>query len=286
LSDLTPWLSLHDRERGLPKEGNNMPTVEKLPTENEILASVAEVFDLVRGTYPHKLLSALITVDKTMHRGLNIINYVVDYEMQELCDFANGFIASLKHTEDHLQQIRTKILVYCHIMEADLPTTIFWNLLRILNNERPDWTFHGITSGGETQVCQYPREKIAELKRLSEISNVSIGGVLDRLWKGELRNAFSHSAYFLMGNMLTATGSLSPLSRKDRSDKRNPSFSFDHIEGLYEGATKLLYFFTNCYSYAIEPFRDGNARQIDDGSVVWDAPLGRWLWEQNAPRNP
>jgi hypothetical protein len=55
------------------------------PTEEEIHGSVAQLFDRVLIGYPEKLLSALIAVDKTMHAGLTMINYVVDYEMQEIC---------------------------------------------------------------------------------------------------------------------------------------------------------------------------------------------------------
>ena len=58
----------------------------KAPSNEEILFAVSEVFDRVRLGHTGNLLNALV-VDKAMHEGYSVINYVVDYEMQELCDF-------------------------------------------------------------------------------------------------------------------------------------------------------------------------------------------------------
>ena len=251
------------------------------PSDEEIRLAVVEVFDRVQFGHAAKVLNALVVVDKSMFDGHSIINYVVDFEMQELCDFVNGFNAHLKQTDDHFQQARTRALIYCHVMEADLPLTVIWNLLRILDGGDCDWTFHRITKKGNKEVCQYPREKIAELIGLSKGLDMQIGIVLDRLWQVDLRNAFSHSQYCWMGEMLTATGSLSPLSRKNGKKKRNPSFTFEDIERLYQGASKLLYCFTEAYRRTIAPFRDGNAHPVDGGLIVWDSLAG-WLWRGNA----
>ena len=147
------------------------------PSNEEILFAVSEVFDRVRFGHSANLLNALVVVDKTMHQGHRVINYVVDYEMQELCDFTNEFKAHLKQTEDRFHQARIKVLIYCHIMEADLPLTVFWNLLRILKGDACDWTFHRITKSGDKQVCQYPSEKVDELRQLSERLDMQIGRV-------------------------------------------------------------------------------------------------------------
>lgn len=252
----------------------------KAPSNEQILFAVSEIFDRVRFGHTGNLLNALVVVDKTMHEGCSVINYVVDYEMQELCDFVNEFKAHLKHTENRFHQARIKVLIYCHILEADLPLTIFWNLLRVVKGETCDWTFRRITKNGDKQVCQYPREKVDELRSLSEQLDMKIGTVVDRLWQGRLRNAFNHSQYCWMGDTLTATSSLSPLSRKNVGKKGNPTFTFDDIELLYQGAIKLLYYFTEAYRIAIAPFKDGNAHAVDSGWIIWDSEAG-WLWKGN-----
>ena len=249
------------------------------PSDEEIHLAVAEVFDRVQFDHHAKLLNALVVVDKAMFHGHSIINYVVDYEMQELCDFANGFNAHLKQTDDRFQQARIRALIYCHVMEADLPLTVIWNLLRILDGRDCDWTFHRITNKSKKQVCQYPSEKIAELSLLSKKLNMQIGTVLYRLWRVDLRNAFSHSQYCWMGEMLTATSSLSLLSRKNGRKKSNPSFTVGDIERLYQGASKLLYYFAEAYRIAIAPFRDENPHPVDSGWIVWDSQAG-WLWKE------
>ena len=255
----------------------------QIPSDEEIRLAVAEVFDRVRFGHTANLLNALVVVDNTMHQGCSIINYVVDYEMRELCDFVNGFNTHLKQTDNRYQRARIKALIYCHVMEADLPLTVIWNLLRILDGEACDWTFRRIAKtkrGDKEVVCEYPHEKVAELKRLSKKCNVQIGIVLDRLWQRDLRNAFSHSQYCWMGDIFTATNFLSPLSRKKGGKKGNPSFTFDDIECLYQGVKNLLYYFTEAYQVVIAPFRDGNAHPVDSGSIVWDSQSG-WLWEGN-----
>ena len=250
------------------------------PSDEEIRLAVAEVFDRVRFNHTGKLLNALVVVDQAMFHGHSIINYVVDYEMQELCDFVNGFNAHIKQTDDPFQKARIRALIYCHIMEADLPLTVIWNLLRILDGKDCDWTFHRITNNGNKYVCEYPREKIAELSRMSKKLDVQIGTILDHLWQVDLRNAFSHSQYFWMGEILTTTSSLSPLSRKKERKRNNPSFTAEDIERLYQGASKLLYYFEEAYRITIEPFRDGNPHLVDSGWIVWNSQSG-WRWKGN-----
>lgn len=253
------------------------------PGKGEIQDSVTQLFDRVLIGYPEKLLSALIAVDKTMHTGLSVINYIVDSEMQEICDFVNEFNAYLKQTDNKFQQIRVKILIYCHILEADLPLTVIWNLLRILNDEPCDWTFHRITKEGKTEVCEFTNQKIKEIARLSLITHTSTGNVLIRLWEPGLRNAFSHSQYCWMGDMLRGTNDLSPISRQQRrSGTTDRKYTFTDVHTLYQCAQNLLHSFITCYHLVIEKYKDGNTYKVQDGWVVWDGSAGGWLWEQNA----
>lgn len=251
------------------------------PTEDDIKLAIAQLYAQVGVEYPDKLLSALVPVDKTFLKGRAMINYVVDWEMQEICDFVNGFNTHIQQTEDRFQIVRLKTLIYCHIMEADLPLTILWNLLRILNGDSCDWTFHRITKNGNRHVCQYPREKIIELKRLSDETGLDIGEVVERLWEPGLRNTFSHSQYCWMGDRLQPTKSLSPISRKDGGANNVQAFTFDEIDTLYRRADNLLYYFTVGYRSVIANYKDGNAYRIQDGWIVWDKQSG-WVWEENA----
>ncbi len=247
------------------------------PSKDEILISVGELFDSVYNRYPEKLLSALIPVDKTMYPGLLLINEVVNEEMREICHFVNEFNDYLKNTQEHDQQIRLKILIYCRIMEADLPMTIFLDMFHLLIEEPCNWTFRNSSN----TVCPYPTGKINELKRFSRVLNLKIGEVLDRLWIGELRNAFSHSQYILGPDFLLPSGSLSPLSRRDEQDKKNFSaIIFEEIDKLYDGANVLLKNFVTAFDYAIKPYMDGKEHSIEAGYVKWER--GRWIWSQNA----
>ena len=251
----------------------------EVPSNPRIPDAILEVFDRVSCDYPDELLSALLPVDKTLEPGKNSITYVVDAEMQEVREFVNAFKSMLVGTGvDQRLKARVEIVVYCHIMEADLLFVILWNLLRILKQESCIWTFSRVTKRGETHVCEYPREKISEIARLSDEMELTVGEVLEDLWHGDLRNAFSHSQYFLASNYFVPTSRLSPVSRKaDRTPHPVKSYSYEEIHDLCKSAENLLTAFIDAYRRHIEPFKDGNPHRIQAGSVRW-GEHGMWIW--------
>ncbi len=250
-----------------------------IPNDTEIVKAIAEIFDTVYQHNPLKILSALVTVDKHFILGYKTINYVVDYEMMEICEFINEFKSLLKETKEIEQQIRIKVLIYCHIMEADLPYMVFWNLLRILNSQDCKWTFQKQKSDNTQYVYQYTWEKISQINNLSKKLNLKIGDILTRLWNGNLRNAFNHSQYTFMGNFLQCTKNLIPFSRKISDLNKSLNFSFSTIDKYFEGSKNYLSYFIEAYKHAIKYFQDGKTYSIQDGLIRWDKSK-TWVWEK------
>lgn len=258
----------------------------EIPNKDDVDLAIAEVFDTVYQRENEWLLSSLVPTDRKLSPGYKMITYVVEDEMYELCEFLNGFIALAKNTSDEHEQLRIKILTYCHIMEADFPYTVLWNMLRILNKQKCVWTFYNcddfgnckLDKNGELTVLRYSTEKIIAINKLALRLGLKIGGVLSKIWQSELRNAFSHSQYFWMGNTFRVSNSISPLSRRDSDLNKDYYYSASQIDELKICASTYLFTFIELYKYAIQKYKDGQPHKIHDGMINWDDNLKEWRW--------
>lgn len=259
-----------------------------LPSEADISAEVIRLFTKVENNYHQEFLSALVPIDRTHKPRETSITYVPDWEMKELCEFVNDF-KTLHDNPDFNQSLKTRIeiMIYCHIMEADFLFIVLWNLLRILNGQQCEWTFSGMTKKGGKFVCQYPRQKIAEIQGLSLQTGMAIGEVIGKFWRGDLRNAFSHSQYCLCGNYIINTKDLSPLSREETmpvnkgvsySPQEIENLSLQEIEALYLCTYNFLVTFIKTYNFFISPYKDGNPHRIQSGLIKWWDHRGTWIW--------
>lgn len=251
----------------------------ELPSETEIQAAIFELFDKVARSCPEDLLSALVPVDHGPEPGDKSITYVPDWEMKELYDFVNGFESMLEKIDAKEQEMRVKIMIYCHIVEAGLPFIILWNLLRVLNKQQCEWVFIGTTEKGKKIVCEYPNQKITEIEKLSKQLKLTIGELISKFWQKDIRNAFSHSQYSLSSNYFVITRELSPISRKSNKPfSKSAAYSYQDIDKLYFCAGNFLSAFIDTYKYYTDLYKDGNAYRIQGGSIRWDMRLHRWVW--------
>lgn len=255
-----------------------------LPSEEEIKLSIAELFDKVSQTEKEWLLSALVPIDNKLTDIGKVITFVIEDEMRELCDFLNSF-NELKNNLDYIfQKKRIKILIYCHIMEADFPYTVIWNLLRVLNKQKCLWTFYVCDENGEPKedknkklpVLRYPLEKINAIKKLSNLHSLTIGDILFKIWQSDLRNAFSHSQYFWIGNTFRVSNTISPLSRRDEDIDKTIFYTDEQINKLYDCASIYLLTFIDAYKCAVNLYKDGKPYKVHDGGIKWTKYNWRW----------
>lgn len=203
----------------------------QIPSKSQIEESIVELFE------KSKLLDRIIlwraviptdpALDKFATEGNRAISYIPFYEWQELKSFVQGFKDILKiFKDDKNLQTRIMIVVYCHVIEADFPFAVIWNILRALQGQPESWVFTRESKKGNIEVCEFPSQKLQEIQRLSNELNLKIGDIIFRLWNSSLRNSFSHSQYSISGDTILYTKDLSPISRK-------------HSEGMPHGKGEL-----------------------------------------------
>lgn len=250
--------------------------MKHFPDKDEICFSVAQLFSTSAERVQQKILGALVPHS---FAPSPMICYWPELEMEELCRFVSQFCAYLNDDITPQEKCRLMILIYCHIMEAEFPSTVIWNLLRVMNDEAPSWVYYGINKKGEEFPCELPEKRYSEIKKLSEKVGMVVGNVLDNLWHNKLRNAFSHAQYiihengdFLGGkNMSPITSNAISLSDTAASTGENPyNYSFLEVKGLFEGTLNFLDSFIQSYRFIIEPYKTGQLFDIPTGHIRWD----------------
>ena len=133
--------------------------------------------------------------------------------------------------------------------------TCIWNLLRICKNLEPTWAMEFETRKGKMQPCQYPREKVALISKISAENEPAfkIGPVIESIWNPKIRNAFMHSNYVLWDNTreFMPTDHLIPNKRKKPHEHEvieDQSISFEDIERYCDAALLLMSEFNKKYN--------------------------------------
>ena len=209
-------------------------------TEQEIIESIDEVFQVCARLDRRSLWNAVVPTDAKLEHelptGQKTVTYIPSFEFFEVEAFI-ALIDSLASNRSlpEKDKIRLILTSYCRIMESDLPLAIVWNLLRAASGDPGSWTFTKISKAGDTLTCEYPREKIEEICRLSNSLSMKIGGVLHGIWDPYLRNSVSHSQYFLTDDRYLPSGGLSPISRKQGGNLavKGRSMTFAEVRALY-----------------------------------------------------
>jgi hypothetical protein len=216
-------------------------------TEQEIIESIEEIFQVCTSLDRKALWNAVVPTDAELGCGLPLgqksVTFIPSFEFFELEAFI-ALIDSLAKSPSlsEKDKIRLMLTSYCRIMESDLPLAIVWNLLRAASGNPESWRFTRVSKAGDTQTCEYPREKIEEICRLSKSLCMKIGRILDQLCHPYLRNAVSHSQYFLSEDRFLPSGGLSPISRKQGQSLgvKGRSITFDEVRVLYELARTFV----------------------------------------------
>lgn len=187
-------------------------------TEKDVIESIDEAFQVCTRLDRKTLWNAVVPTDAKLGHELPVgekaVTYIPSFEFFELEAFIALIVSLVSSPLPEKDKIRLMLTGYCRIMESDLPLAILWNLLRASSGDPESWTFTRVSKARDILTCEYPREKIEEICRLSSSLPMKIGGVLDQLWDPYLRNAVSHSQYFLSEDRFLPSGGLSPISRK------------------------------------------------------------------------
>jgi hypothetical protein len=105
-----------------------------------------------------------------------------------------------KFQDRKLTTWRLALLFYNHIVEMDAPYEVLTNLLRFRLGKgySPNPFYDFLTTKQKTRFRKsglFPKQKIDIIKRLSSEAGVGTGGMFDDFYRGDLRNAISHSDF-------------------------------------------------------------------------------------------
>src|SRR5208337_3498715 len=221
-----------------------------IPTDSDITQAVQSLFNATASLDRSASWNALVPTDldlsaQPLPQGQKQISFIPHLEFREVNSFVDYFgklVVSSGQIDENA--IRVMLMVYCHIMESEFWPTLTWNKLRLLAGKQPSWHFTHKTRKGNNRVCEYPNDKFKEIRDLAESVHHPIGDVISRIWDGVLRNAFSHSGYWLSTDRVIPSKWLSPISRKGpfkaSSKPRSESYSFNEVRDLYRSARTLL----------------------------------------------
>jgi hypothetical protein len=256
--------------------------MKQIATGTEVQESVAAVFENTARAVGPAILGALVP---HCLEPIRMIHFFPEYEADELCRFVNQLNDYMRGSEDPRGRTRLRTLIYCQVMEAELPPAIVWNLLRLLRGKSPSWTFYTVTSKGKELACDEPEKRIDEIEGLAVAAGLPVGGVLRKLWHRRLRNAFSHGQYitsergdFVGGkniSPLTATA-VRPSDNDDGTGENPYYYRSEEVEALYGAALEWLGAVSDCYKIALRPFKDGAFHDVPTGPIRWDQERRLW----------
>ena len=216
---------------------NTIKTNHNPPSEDELKTSLKQLFDDSRQLEKTMVMECIyprdVMLEKDLPEGNNQITFAPFWEIDELNAFVQLHLDHFKFISDYTARARICLVLYCHILEADFPMAVIYNLLRILGHEKPSWMFLGLDEKQKEKVCQYPSGKICEILRRSAVLKQPIGAMLDRMWKSAIRNSFMHSNYMLTSDRFIPTKGLSPISRNNinsmQENLMNPTPTIEDI---------------------------------------------------------
>ncbi|MEW6338816.1 MAG: hypothetical protein AB1625_15630 [Acidobacteriota bacterium] len=214
-----------------------------VPTDTEIRQAVADLFVATATLDRIARWNAVVPSDPgiSARQGQKHVTYVPSYEARELVDFVLDIDEIIEAVGAESPRVMRILLVgYCHIMESELSPTLIWNQLRLLKGLDPSWRFTRTTQKGKVLLCKYPGEKFAEISTLAGNVGQSIGDIVQGLWDRRLRNAFSHSRYWLASSRVILSGDLSPISREGNPGSAAGSYSLPELREYYRGSRTFL----------------------------------------------
>ncbi len=105
-----------------------------------------------------------------------------------------------KFRDKNLTMWRLGLLFYNHIVEMDAPYEVLANLLRFRLGKgyNPNPFFDFLTKDQKNRfkkVGLFPKQKIDIIKQLDAEAKVGVGAIFDEFYRGDLRNAISHSDF-------------------------------------------------------------------------------------------
>lgn len=243
----------------------------------------------------------------------DIMSYITDYEFHETLDLINQFkrlqddriypkqsfamnflmfmmklLFRIKSIDEVDVKIKTRVrlLLYCHIIEVDIIYMILFNMLRTIKGEQysPTITFKSknkCKSGGVIEA-EYPSQKIEQIEKESQAIGIPLQPIYSEFYFNHLRNAFSHSQYFLdQDGGFNLSKNLSPAtSAVYKKATKNNYFKAEEIQAIFDKIILYIESFIRNHMQFLERYADGGHYQTNFGRIYYSQQYG-WGFVQN-----
>jgi hypothetical protein len=242
----------------------------------------SQIYAKAKATNKVQFLTSCFAFYKQQH--LNIMSYVTDYELQEVLELISRF-KQLQEVDEVEAKTKTRIqlFLYCHIIEVDIVYMILFNMLKTIKGERYSPTISYRGKKGDIVEAKYPSQKIELIAKESQQVGVTLGPIYSEFYFNHLRNAFSHSQYFLDedgGIILTVNLSPATLAVYKQAVVKS-SFKTEEVHSLFNKSLLYVESFERHHMHSLESFMDGCRYQTDFGQIYYSRHDGRWLFVQN-----
>jgi hypothetical protein len=242
--------------------------------EQLCVKAFAEICSRARSTNEVQFLTSYFAFHRQFEH--NILSYITEYEFNEVLELIDTFKALEDAEVDEKTKTRIRMFLYCHIIEVDLIYMILFNMLRTIKNEKYSSIISFVSKSGRVKEADYPIDKIELLVNESEKIGIPLKAIYSELFFNQLRNAFSHSEYFLDNDGgLNISKNLSPAtSAIQKKPTQKTYFTSAEIQSIFNKSILYLKSFINVHKSYIEEFMDGKPRATLFGNIYFDEESG------------
>ena len=209
-----------------------------------------ELFDKARRTNEIQFLTSFFAFHKL--KGYNLFSYITDFEFREVLELLSIF-NGLQGIEEIDAKIKTRMmmLVYCHIIEVDFIYLVLFNMIRTIRGE----SYSPIITQPRKKKPKeliFPSEKVELLRKKSAKIDLPLNDIYSQFYFKELRNAFSHSQYYLDSN--------------------------GRIVDIYNKSNTYIMSFLNVYGKFMSGYMNGDSYGTNFGKILFHQKHG-WKFE-------
>ena len=240
----------------------------------------SELFSLAQEENEIQFLTSFLGFHEQFDRI--VLSYISDYEFREVLELVETFESIVNSDQvDARTKVRTMLLIYCHIVEVDLIYMVFFNMLRTIAGEDYSATMTFTNRKGKVIEEDYASKKIELINEKSAKLGIPLEPIYSEFYSNHVRNAFSHSRYFLTEDgEFNLSDWISPSSSQQAKKKTKPHFfNLSEIESIYEKAVHYLRIFEATYDKYITPYADGKAHASIYGDIAYNSMHG-WHFVQ------
>jgi len=171
---------------------------------------------------------------------------------------------------------RIRLLLYCHITEVDIIYMILFNMLRTIKGEQYSPTITFKSKNGGIIEAKYPIQKIEQIEKESQAIGIPLQQLYSEFYFNHLRNAFSHSQYFLdQDGGFNLSKNLSPATSAvhKKTTKKN-YFKAEEIQAIFNKTILYVESFIRNHMQFLERYTDGKHYQTNFGSIYYSQQHG------------